>query len=785
MANVVVDPELTAADRDVARNRVAAVRVTRDRGQVLVEEGRELTAADLEMLRQAELDTTRVDPRRVAAAVIIALLAGAASGAYLYVARPAALIGVRRLSLFALLLLLPALALKFTLPLLLPDVERHFLAYAIPIAAAPMAAAVLLDLGVAILLTLVLAVVAAFVSISLPFADAAASGQLETARVWLAVSSGSLAGVFVAARALHVNRYLVAGLATGGAVIASLVAFWLLDADRQIADLAWIVAGGVVSGLASALIGVGFFLLLSRPFGIITRVELMELAQFGHPLLRRLQDEAPGTFQHSVLVSNMAERAADRIGADPLLVRVGAYYHDVGKLTAPEFFIENQSAEEDPHGTLDPLQSTRLIQQHVAAGVELARRERLPAAVSQFIPQHHGTRRVQFFYRRAAAEDPSIDPELFRYPGPRPQSREAAIIMLADSSEAAVRASGDRTVGRISTIVNEIVRERIEEDQFAECDISLRDLRIVTDSFVQTLNAVYHPSRPLSRAHRARAGGAQRRRGAREPLARWRRTGSDTDRGVADRTPATRSAGRTLSYAGAMRAAIVVFPGTWSDGDCVFALEGLGVEARRVWHREADLGDADLVVLPGGFSYGDYLRCGAIARFSPVMQAVRAHADAGGLVIGICNGFQILCEAGMLPGVLMRNASLQFRCEPTHLVAAEHRSPFTAGIEPGRVLQVPISHGEGNYFADPATLEAIEAEQRVAFRYCTAGGAVTAEANPNGSVANIAGVLNERRNVLGMMPHPERASAALLGGEDGNAIWGSALASLRAGAPTA
>lgn len=492
VANVVVDPEETTAARDVARSRVAAVRVTRERGQVLVEEGRELTASDLEMLREAELDTSGVDVRGVAAAVIVALIAGAASGAYLYVVQPPALVGVRRLALFALLLLLPSIAMKFALPLLLPDIERHFLAYAIPVAAGPMAAAVLLDLGVAMLITLLLTTVASFVSISLPFADAAAGGQLETARIWLAVTSGSLAGVFVAARALHVNRYLVAGLATGGAVIASLLAVWLLDADRQVADLAWIVAGGAVSGLASALIGVGFFLLLSRPFGIITRVELMELAQFGHPLLRRLQDEAPGTFQHSVLVSNMAERAADRIGADPLLVRVGAYYHDVGKLTAPEFFIENQS-EEDPHATLDPLQSTRMIQQHVAAGVELARREGIPAAVAQFIPQHHGTRRVQFFYRRAAAEDPSIDPELFRYPGPRPQSREAAIIMLADSSEAAVRASADRTVGAISSIVNGIVRERIEEDQFAECDISLRDLRIVADSFVQTLNAVYHP----------------------------------------------------------------------------------------------------------------------------------------------------------------------------------------------------------------------------------------------------------------------------------------------------
>ncbi len=229
-----------------------------------------------------------------------------------------------------------------------------------------------------------------------------------------------------------------------------------------------------------------------------------------------------------------------------------------------------------------------------------------------------------------------------------------------------------------------------------------------------------------------------------------------------------------------MRAAVVVFPGTWSDGDCCFALERLGVEAYRVWHRETDLLAPDLVVLPGGFSYGDYLRCGAIARFSPVLGAVRAHAEAGGLVIGICNGFQILCEAGLLPGVLMRNDSLQFRCESVHLVAAEQRSPFTSGIEAGRVLDVPISHGEGNYFADDATLDLLEREQRVAFRYCDAEGRVTPEANPNGSARNIAGVLNAGRNVLGMMPHPERAADPLLGGEDGNAIWNSILEAVQA-----
>ncbi len=225
-----------------------------------------------------------------------------------------------------------------------------------------------------------------------------------------------------------------------------------------------------------------------------------------------------------------------------------------------------------------------------------------------------------------------------------------------------------------------------------------------------------------------------------------------------------------------MRAAVVVFPGTWSDGDCIYALSRVGIEGYRVWHREApDFAADELVVLPGGFSYGDYLRCGAIARFSPVMESVRAHAARGGLVIGICNGFQILCEAGLLPGVLMRNASLQFRCQSTYLLPDSADSPFTSGLERDHALAVPISHGEGNYFADAATLDLLEATGRVAFRYCDAGGAVTDEANPNGAQRNIAGILNEGRNVLGMMPHPERACDPLLGGEDGNAIWRSVL----------
>ena len=228
-----------------------------------------------------------------------------------------------------------------------------------------------------------------------------------------------------------------------------------------------------------------------------------------------------------------------------------------------------------------------------------------------------------------------------------------------------------------------------------------------------------------------------------------------------------------------MRAAVVVFPGTWSDRDCEWALQQVGIESRRVWHRDPVHFDRDeLVVLPGGFSYGDYLRCGAIARFSPVMNAVRDHAAEGGLVIGICNGFQILCEAGMLPGVLMRNASLEFRCQDSLLRPESRRSPFTSALDPARPLRVPVSHGEGNYYADGATLDRLEADDRVAFRYVDTAGEATPEANPNGSLRNIAGILNEGGNVLGMMPHPERACEALLGNGDGNAIWESALTAL-------
>ena len=223
-----------------------------------------------------------------------------------------------------------------------------------------------------------------------------------------------------------------------------------------------------------------------------------------------------------------------------------------------------------------------------------------------------------------------------------------------------------------------------------------------------------------------------------------------------------------------MKFGVVVFPGTWSDKDCFHVIDNvLDQPVEYVWHKDTDLTGFDCIILPGGFSYGDYLRCGAIARFSPIMKSVEAFANAGGLVYGICNGFQILCESGLLPGILMRNDHLQFRCEWTNLRIESSTSPFTLNAEVGQVISVPISHGEGNYFADNATLDEIEKNDQVLFRYSTSEGRTTKDSNPNGSLNNIAGITNREGNVLGMMPHPERCCDPLLGSTDGEVIFRS------------
>jgi phosphoribosylformylglycinamidine synthase I len=225
---------------------------------------------------------------------------------------------------------------------------------------------------------------------------------------------------------------------------------------------------------------------------------------------------------------------------------------------------------------------------------------------------------------------------------------------------------------------------------------------------------------------------------------------------------------------------VVVFPGSNCDRDVHYVLsEIFQQDARYIWHKDSSLGDIDVVILPGGFAYGDYLRCGAIARFSPVMREVVRFAEKGGVVVGICNGFQVLLEAGLLPGAMLKNKSLNFVCKYVHLRVEDATTRFTSACRKGEVLEIPVAHGEGNYIVDEETLKRLEDENQILFRYCDRKGAITEEANPNGSMANIAGLINERRNVVGLMPHPERCSDEVLGHVDGRKFFQSIINSFR------
>ncbi|HET6615191.1 MAG TPA: HDIG domain-containing protein, partial [Dehalococcoidia bacterium] len=318
-------------------------------------------------------------------------------------------------------------------------------------------------------------------------------GSLDTFRILAVYGLAPIAGVYLVHRAERLNRYLTAGMAVTGVAYAALLATWFTDTDREPIDLAWMALSAGVSGISGGILAAGAFVTVGVLFGVTTRVQLMELSQLNAPLLRRLQDEAPGTFHHSVIVGNLAERATDLVGADPLLARVGCYYHDIGKVLQPGMYIENQMGGDSPHEEMTAEESATAIQQHVLRGLELARHARLPARVQAFIPEHHGTRLVTYFYRKAAERNPEIDPALFQYPGPRPQSKETAIVMLADSTEALIRSATDRSPEQIDRMVEEVIGERLSEGQLDDSDLTLRDLRTIAESFKTTMRAVYHP----------------------------------------------------------------------------------------------------------------------------------------------------------------------------------------------------------------------------------------------------------------------------------------------------
>jgi len=462
-------------------------------GDVIVREGQVIGASVMEQLRDAGLVDVHLEGDEVAAVVLASLLAALALGSYLYLFQPKETASLPRLLLLTLLIVLWVLAAKLLLAQALPDNDRLFIAYLLPVAAAPMLVAALLDAGLAVAVAAVLAFLITFAGFYQPDARSVLAGNpTEAFQMASVFTFASLVGIYTVHRAERVNRYLVAGGAVALVSFVGLLIFWLLDPRREVVDLAWALMATGMGGFLSAVITVGAFIVLGLMFGITTRVQLMELAQLDHPLLRRLQAEAPGTFHHSVVVSNLAERAADLVGADPLVVRVGCYYHDIGKMMRPSFYVENQLDERNPHEKLDPYTSARVISAHVAAGMELARKHRLPAQVRAFISEHHGTRLVTYFYRKASQENPNVDARQFAYAGPKPRSKETAIAMLADSVESVVRSSRDRSTERIDALVEGVIQERLAERQLEECDLTLRDLKVIGDSFKATLRGIYH-----------------------------------------------------------------------------------------------------------------------------------------------------------------------------------------------------------------------------------------------------------------------------------------------------
>jgi hypothetical protein len=476
---------------DQARARAAESVVDQvqswERGQTIVRRGDLVDDVAMEAVEELGLNDGGLDPIRLSGFVLLTVLVVGLLLTWTWRFRRDFWHRNNVLLLLGLLLLVSVFALKLT-------ADRAWLPYALPLAAVGMLVTVLLDAGVAVILTALIAVVAAAVN----------GGGLELAAYTML---GGLAGIVGVRRGERLTVFLQAGV--GVFVVQSLVVVtFALLGDQDIRGILELIGAAAVSAGGSAVAAVGSFAVIGSVFGIVTSFQLLELANPSQPLLRRLLVETPGTYHHSLMVGNLAERAAEVIGADPLLTRVAAYYHDVGKIANPAFFIENQAGGDNVHDELDPETSAQMLKSHISEGIDLAYRSGLPKAIIAFIPQHHGTAVMGYFYGRAReiaaapyggletaegrkAAD-AVDVRKFRHGGPKPQSREAAIIMLADSTEASVRSLATRDEASIRAMVARIIEDRIADDQFDECDLTLRDIERIREAFVAQLLGMYH-----------------------------------------------------------------------------------------------------------------------------------------------------------------------------------------------------------------------------------------------------------------------------------------------------
>jgi putative nucleotidyltransferase with HDIG domain len=477
---------LTLLKQDAVAAGVAPVVERFVQGEVVVRAGTRISDLDMVRLDALGLGVQRFDPATPIGWLLVSGLVVAAILGWIWRFRRTFWHRNNVLLLLGLTLVFATFALKLT-------AGRAAMSFVLPVAAVGILITVLLDAETAIVLTLAVGLI-----------GGAVNGSLELAAYEIL---GGFAGILLVGRGDRLALFLRAGLGVFVAQAAVVAAFSFLG-ERDITGIVQLIGAAGLAAGGAAVAAVGSFAVLGNLFGILTVFQLLELANPSQPLLRRLLIETPGTYHHALMVGNLAERAAEVIGADPLLARVAAYYHDIGKLADPLAFIENQAGGENVHDTMDPEQSAQVLRAHVADGIELAYRNRLPKALIAFIPQHHGTAVMGYFLakareraaapfggpateegRRAAA---AVDPARFRHAGPRPQSREAALIMLADSVEASVRSLESRDEPAIRAMVNRIITERMEDGQFDECDLTLRDVDRVEDAFVAQLLGMYH-----------------------------------------------------------------------------------------------------------------------------------------------------------------------------------------------------------------------------------------------------------------------------------------------------
>jgi putative nucleotidyltransferase with HDIG domain len=465
----------TASARTAARNAVVDIAVDVREGEIVVREGDPITPLTVEKLEQLGLTRPRLEATTLAGHALVAILLASLLVAFLWRFEPTIWFRNRSLLLFMLALLGTAVALRIS-------ADRTLWAYVVPAGATVLLTTILLDGAAGVAMALALAVLAGVMN-----QDAFAPAAYTLA--------GGLAAVITIVRAERLNVFVRAGVAIGLSNVAVLTAFNLIE-QRDIAAILQGMAAGTVNAALAVFLAVGSFAVLGNLFGIMTVFQLLELANPSSRLLRRLLMETPGTYHHSVMVGNLAERAAETIGADPLLARVAAYYHDIGKMKNPLAFIENQAGAHNIHDDLTPESSARIIAGHVRDGIDLGYEYGLPVQIIGFIPQHHGTSVMSYFYGKALRElggDEEVAArDRYRYPGPKPQSREAAILMLSDGVEASVRSLEEKDEVSIRDMVNRIVDARVEDGQLDEAELTLRNLTQIKEAFVQQLLGMYH-----------------------------------------------------------------------------------------------------------------------------------------------------------------------------------------------------------------------------------------------------------------------------------------------------